>query len=68
MGGNGDRAPRQFLTRCKENNITISQKKLVLSNRIKFAGHIILDEAYGLDNEKYAATAQFPRPKNLRDL
>ena len=38
-----DRA-RIVLTCCKENNITISQKKLEFSNRIKYAGHIILDE------------------------
>ena len=59
-----DRA-RIFLTHCKENNITISQKKLELSNRIKFAGHIISDECFRPDNEKYAAIAQFPEPKNL---
>ena len=39
---------RIVLQRCKENNITISQKKLELSNKIKFAN--------------------FPHPKNLRDL
>ena len=58
---------RIILQRCKENNITISQKKLELSNKIKFAGHIS-DEGYGPDNEKFAAIAKFPNPKNLRDL
>ena len=47
-----DRA-RIVLTRCKENNITISLKKLELNNKIKFTGHIISDEGYGPDNEKY---------------
>ena len=54
-----DRA-RIVLTCCNENSITISQKKLELSNRIKFAGHIILDEGYGPDNEEYGAIVQFP--------
>ena len=62
-----DRA-RIVLTHCKENNITISLKKLELSNKIKFAGHIISDEGYRPDDEKFAAIAQFPKPKNLRDL
>ena len=62
-----DRA-RIVLTRCRENNITISQKKLELSNKIKFAGHIISDEGYGPDKEKFAAIAQCPEPKNLQDL
>ena len=32
------------------------------------SGHIISDEGYGPDNEKYAAIAIFPKPKNLRDV
>ena len=46
----------------------ISQKKLELSNKIKFAGHIISDEGFGPDNNKFTAIANFPHPKNLRDL
>ena len=60
--------PRIALQRCKENNITISQKKLELSNKIKFPGHVISDEGYGPDNDKFTAIAKFPQPKNLRDL
>ena len=59
---------RIVLQRCKENNITISQKKLELSNKIKFAGHIISNEGYGPDNDKFTAIANFPHPKNLRDM
>ena len=33
-----------------------------------FAGHIISYEGYGPDKKKYAAIAEFPKPKNLRDL
>ena len=42
---------RIVLQRSKENNITISQKKLELSNKIKLAGHIISDEGYGPTTE-----------------
>ena len=56
------------LQQCKENHITISLKKLELSNKIKFTGHIILDEGYRPDNDKFTAIANFPHPKNLRDL
>ena len=44
--------------RCKDRYIMISQKKLELNNRIKFTGHIILDEGYGPDNEEYAFIAE----------
>ena len=56
---------RIVLQRCRENNITIYQKKLELSNKIKFAGHIISDEGYKLDNDKFTAIANFPHHKNL---
>ena len=59
---------KTVLQRCKENNITISQKKLELSNKIKFAGHVISDEGYGPDNDKFTAIANIPHPKNLRDI
>ena len=62
-----DRA-RLVLQRCRENNIIISQKKLELSNKIKFSGHIISNEGYGLDHDKFTVIANFPHPKNLRDL
>ena len=59
---------RIVLQWCKENNITISQKKLELSKKIKFAGHVILDEGYGPDNDKFTAIANFPHLTNLRHL
>ena len=59
---------RIILDRCRENNITISKKKLELGKRIHFAGHIISDEGIQPDEEKYAAVSRFPRPKNVKDL
>ena len=61
MGCHRERA-RIVLQCCKENNVTISQKKLELSNKIKFAGHIISEEGYGPDNDKFTAIAKFPNP------
>ena len=43
---------RIILDRCRENNITISKKKLELGNKIHFAGHIISDEGIQPDEEK----------------
>ena len=59
---------RVILDRCRENNITISRKKLELGKRIHFAGHIISDEGIQLDEEKYTAISKFPRPKSVKDL
>ena len=59
---------RIVLQLCKENNITISQKKLELCNKIRFPGHIISDEGYGPDNDKFTTIEKFPNPKNLRVL
>ena len=56
------------MDRCRENNITISKKKLELGRRIHFAGHIISDEGIQPDEEKYAAISKFPRPRNVKDL
>ena len=39
-----------------------------MSNKIKFAGHVISDEGYGPNDNKFTAIANFPHPKNLRDL
>ena len=54
---------RIVLQLCKENNITISQKKLELSNKIKFARHIISDEGYEPENNKFTAIAKSPTPR-----
>ena len=43
-------------------------KRQELSNKIKFTGHIISDERYGPDNDKFIGIAKFPHPKNLKDL
>ena len=59
---------RVILDRCRENNITISRKKLEMGKRIHFAGHIISDEGIQPDKEKYAAISRFQWPKSVKDL
>ena len=59
---------RVILDRCRENNITISKKKLELGRKINFAGHIIFDDGIQPDDEKYAAISKFPRPRSVKDL
>ena len=59
---------RVVLDKCRENNITISRKKLELGKRIHFAGDIISDEGIQPDKEKCAAISRFPRPKSAKDL
>ena len=51
------------LKKYKPTNQPISQKKLQLGNKIKFAGRIISNEGYSPDNEKYATIAEFPKPR-----
>ena len=59
---------RIVLQRCRENNITISQKKLELSREINFAGHKISEKGIQPDKENYTAVRDFPSPRNLKDL
>ena len=59
---------RIVLQRCKENNITISLKKLEMGSEIEFAGHIISPKGIRPDENKYAAIQQFPTPRNITDL
>ena len=59
---------RIMLNRCRENNITISQKKLEMGKLIHFAGHIISDEGIQPDEEKYTAISRFPQLNSVRDL
>ena len=54
------------LKRCKENDITISRKKLDLGNSIHFTGHIISDGDIRSDDDKFAALRNFQQPNTSR--
>lgn len=63
---------RQILERCREHNITLSQKKMQIGKKAKFVGHIIEVGDDGVqikpDPDRVAALDNFPVPKKLQDL
>ena len=59
---------RTVLERCKDNNITILQKKFKMGNEIEFAGHIISDTGIRPNEKKLAAIKQFPTPSFIKDI
>ena len=56
------------LKRCRDLNITISNKKLEMGKEISFAGHIISLNGIRPDDSKYRAIAEFPTPENVSQL
>ena len=73
MGGNRDGAPRQSTDRLdtlqREQHQDITDKAgAQQQDKVCRTYGIISYKGYGPDKEKDAAIAQFPEPKNLRDL
>ena len=54
--------------RAHEYGLTLTREKLKLSQEVSFAGWIIGKDGIRSDPYKLAAIAEFPTPKNLRDL
>ena len=55
-----------ILQKCRENDITISEKKLQLGQTVKFARYIASDEGITPDPEKVMCIKKdFPEPKDL---
>ena len=59
---------RIVLRKCREQNITISKRKLSVGPQINFAGYIISDKGVQPDPEKTTALSEFPRPDNVTNL
>ena len=59
---------RRLLMACRDNNIILSKKKFEISNRVKFAGHILGEGGIEPDPEKIKAITAFPTPKNITDV
>ena len=59
---------RCVLDKCRQNNITISERKLELGSTVRFAGHIVSDAGIRPDPERLASLANFPRPKDTSSL
>ena len=60
---------QEFLKRCKEHNITLNRKKMMLGrSKVKFAGYIIGKNGIEVDPEKIEAVNRFPTPATRQDL
>ena len=59
---------RQFLTRCRANNIGISRKKLQIGPKVTFGGYVIDNGKVRMDPGKLSALANFPAPKDRCNL
>ena len=59
---------RTILNRCRELNISISEKKLEISHSISFAGHIVSNKGITPDPNLTTAIKDFPQPTNISEL
>lgn len=59
---------RNVLEACRKNNLTLSENKVVMGQRVLFAGHIISDKGIQPNPEKLKALTDFPRPTDLTSL
>jgi hypothetical protein len=56
------------LSRCRQNGITLSQKKAKWGNRVSFAGYIVSSEGVEPEPEKLQAVRDFPSPQDVSSL
>lgn len=59
---------RKVLEKCREIGITISEKKLTIGTKVKFAGYIVSAEGVSPDPEKVESLRNFPVPEDLTSL
>ena len=59
---------RTILNRCRELNVSISEKKLEISHSISFAGHIVSNKGITPDPNLTIAIKDFPQPTNISEL
>ena len=58
----------QVLQRCQKYSVSISHKKFVIGERVKFAGHVVSSSGIEPDPDTVAAIANFPCPKDKTEL
>lgn len=64
-----NRVLRQTLEACRENNITLSLKKLQLcTESVQYAGHKFTHKGLELDNERIRAITEMPEPQNIAQV
>lgn len=60
---------RNLLMRCREKNITLNREKFHLAQEnVKYVGYNVGTEGISVNENKLKALAEFPRPRNLKDL
>ena len=59
---------RLVLQKCRENDITISEKKFQMGQEVKFAGYVVSKDGIKPDPEKVVCLKEFPEPKDTSDL
>ena len=59
---------RAILNRCRDLNISISEKKLEVSHSISYAGHIVSNKEITPDPNQTAAIEDFPTPTYISEL
>ena len=59
---------RLVFERCRDWNITLSDKKFQYGDEVKFAGFILNESGSSPDPDKLAAIRDFPAPKDRTDL
>ncbi len=59
---------RKLFEVCRRWNFTLSRKKFVASNSVKFGGYIVSDSGFTADPEKVSSIAHFPKPRNVSDI
>ena len=64
-----NRVLKQTLEACRENNITLSMKKLQLcTESVQYAGHKFTHTGLELDNERIRAITEMPEPQNIAQV
>jgi hypothetical protein len=56
------------LSNMHEVRVTLNDKCVFATDRVKFLGHIITPEGIHIDEAKVEAITKFPRPENVADL
>ena len=59
---------RTVLDRCRNLGITISRKKLMIGNKVDFAGFVISTDGVTPDPKKLEAITNFPAPQDVSSL
>ena len=56
------------LERCRHVNVTMSEKKFEIGEKMEFAGHMISATGIRPDNKKYDAIKNFPPDPQIYNL